>query len=407
MSVTTEPNNYLARLFKVSGSRAAGVDKQRTLTWYVTVEEEAGTFTTHAGQLGGAIKPKVTKVKAKNVGRANETSLAQQAHLEAEAKWVKQVQRKLYKEDLGDGEPPLYLQCMLALDATKVGHRIDWGNREYLTQPKLNGVRFTAQKVAEGVVTLTSREGVLYTIPHIQSALNEVMPLGDLFSENVPLDGELYLGEDFELGDVTGALKEGTPRHLDLEAHVFDMVHPAECGLERQWSLNYFFESCVPETSPIKLVPMQYCSNMGELEKQHDEWAALGYEGIMLRDGDGLYDYGEKNIFMFKYKKFQDQEFLIVGVTPDKDELGGLFTMQTDNSEYVSEDQVFEGTVTEPTFTCRSKGTDAQRAHILANPDEYIGKLGTIRFSSKLKTGVPEFNRCILKDGFIAVRDYE
>lgn len=406
MTNTTQPNNYLAHLFKISGSRANPKGRKR-LTWFVTVQEEKGTFTTYAGIVNGVIKPKVHKVKPKNVGKSNETTPAQQAHKEAEATWVKQVQRKLYKEDLEDGEEPLHLQCMLALDATKVGHRIDWGNREYFTQPKLNGVRFIAQKLAEGVVTLTSRDGVLYTIPHIQSALNEVMILGDVLIKNEPLDGELYLGENFELGDVTGALKEGTPRHLDLEAHLFDMVHHTEPGLERQWSLNYIFESRVPEKSPIKLVPMQPCSSLEELKHQHEDWAELGYEGIMLRDSNGLYDYGEKNIFMFKYKKFQDQEFLITGVTPDKDELGGLFLMQTDNSEYVDEGLEFEGTITEHTFTCRSKGTDAQRAHILANPDDYIGKLGTIRFSFKLKTGVPEFNRCITKDGFIAVRDYE
>ena len=79
--------------------------------------------------------------------------------------------------------------------------------------------------------------------------------------------------------------------------------------------------------------------------------------------------------------------------------------VQTDNSEI--EGGGFDGFISEKTFTCRCKGTDAQRAHILTNPEEYIGKALTVRFSSRLKSGVPEFNRGITKDGMIAVRDYE
>lgn len=391
---------YFDHLFKISGSRAT--NKQRTNTWFVTVDEEEGSFTTHAGQLGGKLTSKKTKVKPKNTGRANATTVAEQAHIEAKAKWVHKVERELYKRDLEDGMAPLYLKCMLALDAAKYPHRIHWDNRSYFTQPKLNGVRFIAEKLAEGNVRLTSRKGTFYNVPHIQAAINKVMEVG-----GVPLDGELYLGEEYELGDVTHALKKGTENHLKLQAHLFDLVHHTAPGLKRYVALKGLFESRIDSSMPIKLVPAVICESAQELDQQHDEWAAKGFEGIMIRDVDGLYDYGEKNEFLYKYKKFQDQEFKIVGVIPDKDELGGLFVLETDNSEFVDADQVFEGEVTVSTFNCRSKGTDAQRAHVLAHPDEYIGKLLTVRFSEKLKTGVPEFNRGITKDGMIAVRDYE
>lgn len=382
----------LPKLYKETGSRAAA--KTSIQEWFVTVDEKEGSFTTHAGKLGGKIKPKVTFVKPKNVGKSNATTAGEQARIEAIAKWRKQVERKLYKKDLNDGLPPLYLQPMLAMDATKHGHRIDWVNKAYFSQPKLNGVRFLAIKVAECDVRLQSREGTFYTVEHIQDALDKVMKLGDY-----PVDGELYLGEDFELGDVTGSLKPGHGRHDKLEAHLFDYVHPTNCASVRCTQLETLMRD-VPSSWPVKLVPAKFCSNMEELDSQHDEWADLGYEGIMLRAADGLYDNGEKNIFMFKYKKFVDAEFKILGVKPDKDGTGGLMILQTDSCE-------FDGTVTEKTFTCRCKGTDAQRAHTLTNPEEYIGKLLTVRFSSRLKSGVPEFNRGITKDGMIAVRDYE
>ncbi len=388
-------NSFLPKLYKVTGSRAA--QKQSTQEWFVTVDEEEGSFTTHAGKLGGKIKPKLTLVKPKNVGKSSETTVAQQAVIEAKAKWKYQVDRKLYKVDLEDGIPPLYLPPMLAMDATKHPHRIDWVKRSYISQPKLNGVRVLAIKEAEGVVKLQSREGTFYTIPHIQEALDGLMNLGCH-----PLDGELYLGEDFELGDVTGSLKPGHGHHENLMLHLFDIAHPTDTAIRRQALLRSIVKR-VPYKSPLHYVPWKECESFNQLDLQHDEWAAKGFEGIMLRDTEGLYDYGEKNIFMFKYKKFVDEEFKISGVRADKDG-GGLMVLYTDNSKFGGS---FEGEVTEPTFTCRCKGTDAQRADILAHPEQYVGKLLTVRFSARLKSGVPEFNRGITKDGMIAVRDYE
>jgi DNA ligase-1 len=380
-------------LYKLTGSRAS-TRPMATQLWFVTVDEYEGSWTSHSGLVDGKMTRKTTISKPKNIGKANETTPAQQACLEAKAAWTFQVERELYKENLNDGAPPLYTQPMLALDAAKNPHRVHWGKRRYVTQPKLNGVRFTGEKVAEGVVHLTSRKGVRYNVPHIQAALNHHMIVG-----GTPVDGELYLGEEYELGDVTGALKPGTENHLKLEAHLFDMVHP-DYTFEWRYThlVSMFGDNRITANEPLKLVPAELCATADIMELRHDVFVGIGYEGIMIRDLDGLYDYGEKNEFLYKFKKFQDEEFWILGIVPDKDGTGGLCVMQTDNRGIGGH---FEGTITEPTFTCRCKGTNEYRAHQLAHPEEYIGKLLTVRFSNKLKSGVPEFNRGI------AIRDYE
>lgn len=393
-----DPENvpYLHEIFKVGGSRMA--KNNSTQVWFVDVQEDDGTFTTHAGQLGGKITPKITKVKPKNVGRANETSAGEQAHLEAKAKWIRQVERKLYKRDLDDGMAPLYLPPMLAMDATKNPHRIDWVNRTYISQPKLNGVRFVAQLKIDGTVTLQSREGMYYTVQHIQDALAKIMKPG------IPLDGELYLGEEYELGDVTGALKPGKPLHPLLKGCLFDLVHDTAIASKRYAALTAIMGA--NKSPSLELVPSSPVTSHEDMDAQHDKLATAGFEGIMIRDADGLYDYGYKGIAMFKYKKFQDEEFQIVDVEPDKDGTGGLFILKTDNRHLTG----FKGAQDAPTvetFTCRNKGTNEMRADILTNPDKYVGKLLTVRFSEKLKTGVPEFNRGLTKDGMVAVRDYE
>lgn len=382
------------KLYRKSGSVNSGKEFT-TQVWWVTLGPNTDQFTAHAGRLDGAITTKVTTVKSKNIGKANETTPEQQALIEATAKWQHKVQRDLYKIDLKDGKEPLYLEPMLALDASKYPHRINWGKATYVTQPKLNGVRVTAHKGLEGTVTLTSREGMLYDVAHIQKALETIMFRGHVY------DGELDLGNEYELGDVTRALKPKADNHSKLGFHVFDMVHPTLPFFERHTYLqNQYFPQ-----SGIELIPNAFCESWEEINTQHDAHVAAGYEGIIIRDCESLYDYGAKNVGMFKYKKFQDEEFVIADVVADKDGTGGLFRLVTDNATLT--DHPFPHKITEPMFTCRAKGTNAQRAHVLNHSEEYIGKLLTVRFSQKLKSGVPEFNRGITKDGHIAVRDYE
>lgn len=377
-------------LFRKSGSRMSG-KPQSIVEWYVVVEGD--TYTTYSGKKGGKMTPKATKAKAKNVGRANETTPEQQALIEAEAAWTHKVQRDLYKVDLDDGMPPLYLEPMLALDATKHGHRLRWGQRHYGTQPKLNGVRVTAYHTPFHDVTLTSREGMRYDVQHVQEALTTLMSPGQVW------DGELDLGNEYELGDVTGALKPGSENHHLLKFHVFDAVHKNHPFTTRMQSVINAMND--HRNHPIvKIVPAYSCSSFEHMDTQHDFFVDQGYEGIIIRDLDAPYDYGQKGEAMFKYKKFQDQEFKILDVVPDKDGTGGLFILETDNGE-------FGDLITEPTFTCRPKGTNEQRLHVLENPGFYVGKRLTVRFSQRLKSGVPEFNRGITKDGMIAVRDYE
>jgi len=375
---------FLPKLYKETGSRATG---KRLMEWSLSVNEDEGSWTAHSGTFGGAITDKKTSSKPKNIGKANETTAAQQAVIEATARWKKQVERKLYKEDLNDGKPPLYYEPMLALDATKCMHRLKWDVKTYLTQPKLNGVRVIAYPDGEAF-KLQSREGVFYDVPHISEAL--MYGFSDFQHK---LDGELYLGEGYELSDVILALKPNNENHLKLQYHVFDCIDMKAKFLRRLKCLTDAFKS-IPNDEPLNIVGCYRCHTEAEMRSQHGHFVSQGYEGIMIRDAYGLYDPGAKNVFMFKYKEFQDQEFHIFGVEPDKDEKGGLLVLKTDNGLY-------EGEVTVDAFVSRPMGSDEYRADILANPENYIGKEATIRFSGRLKTGVPEFNRAI------AIRDYE
>ena len=76
------------------------------------------------GKEGGKMQTKTEVVKGKNIGRANETTPEQQALLEAESRYNKQLDKD-YRENKEDLEE-LDILPMLASDYRKQGHRIKY-----------------------------------------------------------------------------------------------------------------------------------------------------------------------------------------------------------------------------------------------------------------------------------------
>lgn len=291
------------------------------------------------GKEGGKMQEKVEAVKAGKQGR---TPL-EQAISQAEGKIKKQVD-KGYRENKADLDD-LPLLAMLAADYRKQGHRIEY---PCYTSVKYDGVRCLAKR-KNGVITLESRTGQPYDVPHIVEALS-------FMKEGWVLDGELYLhGESLQ--DITSAVKRTRPweevedaeaklekakgvseeAHAEaitelnaalniqrirenLEFHVFDIPSDMDftCRLEQLvWLNDNFIESIG------KLYVTGYATAFSEadMKEQHKQAVAQGYEGIMLRNFQGVYESGKRSADLQKYKEFMDAEFRIVGNTRDKDGL--------------------------------------------------------------------------------------
>ena len=118
----------------------------------------------------------------------------------------------------------------------------------------------------------------------------------------------------------------------------------------------------------------------------HKDAVRRGFEGIMIRNADGVNESGKRSADLQKYKEFVDSEFLILDVLPAKDD-GSVFAVQNDLNE-------MEFAVT--------LGSMAQRAEFLANKELYIGKLITVQYQARYKdTLLPQFPTGR------AIRDYE
>lgn len=377
------------------------------------------------GQEGGKI---TLKQEFDPVGKQGRTSY-EQAVLEAEAR-VKKQKDKGYRENKADLEV-LPVLAMLSKDHTKDGKE-DTINEGVFISDKLDGVRCLAKCIlseALGIkhVTLESRTGQPYNVPHIQEELLGIMEVGDV------LDGELYVHGP-SLQEITSAVKredaeakldkalaalhkhEKTPVakqdqawsdklgdliekvedasnisaiRKDLQYHVFDLIVMDIPFSERiEMFKDYVNMRCWADQGGY-VVPLtyQYVDNLEDMITQLHYCIARGYEGIMYRTKGGLYESGKRSTGLWKFKLFMDAEFLILDVEPAKDD-GSVFVLQND--------------LTHLTFTC-TLGDMEQRASYLRNKAVIIGEYLKVKFQSRYKkTLLPQFPTGImLREGAV------
>lgn len=377
------------------------------------------------GQEGGKI---TLKQEFDPVGKQGRTSY-EQAVLEAEAR-VKKQRDKGYRENKVDLES-LPVLAMLSKDHTKDGKE-DTINEGVFISDKLDGVRCLAkctQSKALGIkqILLESRTGQPYKVPHIERELLGIMEVGDI------LDGELYVHGP-SLQEITSAVKRedadekyekaaaAYTKHMgileskrdavweaklsalqekmedtvniagirdNLQFHVFDLVVMDVPFSERlELFKDYVDMRCwADQGGYVVPVTYQYVDNLEDMITQLHYCIARGYEGIMYRTKDGLYESGKRSAGLWKFKLFMDAEFLILDVQPAKDD-GSVFVLQND--------------LTRLTFTC-TLGDMTQRAEFLANKQKYQSKWLKVKFQSRYKkTLLPQFPTGIMiRDGAV------
>lgn len=330
---------------------------------------EGSLFIEH-GQEGGKLQLKEEKVKGKNIGRSNETSDAQQAEFEANSRINKQID-KGYRADKGELEE-LPLLPMLANDYLKQGHRIKY---PCWVSDKLDGVRCLAIRKEDGVI-LKSRSGKLYDVKHIQDQLSLSMQVGEIW------DGELYIHGKY-LEEIVSAVKKPNDMTKNLWFVVFDVVND-KSFIKRLQDIVAIHGRTMSQQVDSIVYSMVNCEQ--EMKLAHKDCVSRGYEGIMLRNADGLYESGKRSADLQKYKEFLDEEFEITAVMEDKNQ----------NAVF----QVYDMTACSHfTVTC---GDFEQRKHQLLHPEKYIGKLLTVKYQARYKDSkLPQFPAGVI------IRDYE
>jgi DNA ligase-1 len=388
-----------------------------TQSWEIEIEENK--FRTISGQLDGKkITNNWTTCEGKNVGKKNETSGAEQATKEAEAKHQKK-RDKGYRLDVDNIGVKKFYEPMLAQDfknknrQKEVMIEIAAGTgRPHIrrvpvfSQPKLDGIRCIAMR--EGLFTRTGKP--ITAVPHIHEALE---PFFEKYS-NAVLDGELYnhaYKDDFNKIIHLVRKQNLTSEHLAeseemIQYHIYDApvigqsVVGGKCWTEKDSfsdrtsiidaqfnNLGLLTLEERGETQSLVVVETTEVNSRGHLDELYGGYVEHGYEGQMIRL-DGPYE-NKRSSKLLKRKEFVDEEYEILGY----DEGTGNREGTVKHFKFKNKDG--------KDFNSNVKGTFEYMAELLERGDELVGKMATVKYFNLTPDGVPRFPYVI------AIRDYE
>jgi len=357
--------------------------------WRVEVVERDGAgviVVIHGYEDGKQQRNERVVTEGKNLGKKNATTPLTQAVAEAQSLWSKKCDGGYVpegKEPAGGAGEAVETEDaplpMLAHDYNKRGKDIRF---PCYAQRKLDGVRC----VAIAGRGLFSRNGKPLSA-HLTAIRAEV----DTLPAGTMLDGELY-SDTLTFQEIVGLVKKETLRDGDdarisqIHLCVYDTIREGETNKTRKKWLETVFASNT--FTHLRLLPTVVCNSIGDAKYFHALYVAEGYEGLILRNVEGLYKVGFRSADLQKYKEFLDEEFRIVGFKEgDGVEKGCvIWTCRT-----------AEGTE----FDCRPRGTREDRCALFRDGAKYIGKPLTIRFQEWTDDKVPRF------PVGLAIRDYE
>ena len=265
----------------------------------------------------------------------------------------------------------------------------------YAATPKIDGIRF----LMVGGAALT-RSFKPIRNEYLQKILSSNLPEG--------IDGELTSGSTFQECSSIMRIK-GEP---DFKVWIFDFVNPkgeVKPYKERMDELRKFENFNIPS---YEILFPTIVSNQEQIDHLMINNLNAGYEGLMLRDPNGIYKFGRSSVkenILLKVKEFMDDEAEIISFREKmintneglKDNFGR--TKRSSCQDGLKPSGTLGGLILRNSegleFSCGSGLNDALRDEIWKNKSKYLGKLVKYKYMSK---GIDELPRHPV---FIGVRE--
>ena len=346
-----------------------GVDKTLDVKEW-SVWTEGDTVIVQWGKLGGKKQIKKTVCKAKNVGRSNETTPEQQAILEAQSKWNKQYD-KFYRETIEEAKALLTEGVMLAQDYSKKPHFLE---DRFFSSRKLDGLRVKTVFV-NGEPEWHSRGGKTYPVPiHLVPQLKALQQATGVES----LDGEGYV-HGIKLQKIQSCIKKHNELTSKVTYAIFD-IPMLNVGFSERNRILESFKEVVANLSHVNIVEQELITK-DELNDKLYQYLSEGFEGVMLRNLQGEYEFQNKRSNdLLKYKVMEDSEAKVISCEEDKNGQGKFMMewLSPYNNKVVNFELCMNGSHEDNTYDKLSKR---------------IGEWVCFKYQDYSEDGVPSFAR--------------
>jgi DNA ligase-1 len=346
------------------------------------IKAEGDSYYQQSGQEGGKLTDWVgVKCKPKNIGKSNGTTAEQQALSEMQNKISIKLKEGYYRTR-EDAVNDTTFTPMLAEKYEDYKDKIKFPQ---IAQPKLDGARCNIY-IKNGEIVCRTRSNRDYvSVPHLIEKFKPVLEKHPTWV----IDGELYnhaMKDNFE--DLMSIIRQSKPTQEDLkksseliDLYVYD-IHdtssPNERNIERIQNLAYLRDNF----NDITVLTHDIILSKDKVESTLNYFLEKGYEGMMLRNPDGLYKPNGRSKDLLKCKIFSDEEFEIVDVLEGNGAWSGCakkITIRLNDTD-----------------TCEAslKGTQEQLAKVLQNKQQYISKMVTVTYFGRTNTNSLRFPVC-------------
>ena len=188
--------------------------------------------------------------------------------------------------------------------------------KPYICQPKFDGIRCRAVPLMTGpkgneYLLLSSEENVIYSVPHINDALQTL-------GLRAELDGELYChGMKFE--EILSITSRTINLHHNFKAikfHTFDIIND-----QPQMRRQLLVDALRGFHPYIQISPFWLCESLEDIMRMFDEVINMGYEGIIVRHNLAPYE-RKRSTLVMKFKPKKEDIYEIVGFNEEMDKGG-------------------------------------------------------------------------------------
>lgn len=292
--------------------------KGNPITWSISYDDSSNWYTMSSGRVGGAITTtEPTYCEGKNKGRSNATTPEQQCALEVQSRIEKQ--RKRGFQDTIPTEKQFEVTLAKEFKARKKFIKFP-----QFASAKLDG--FRCYICAKGMFSRTHHE--ILSCPHVFEELKPYF----IANPNAIIDGELYsheLRDDFnQVASLISRTKNITKEFLAktksiIKFHAFDFAERNTKIPYKDRNKHTKLNQCCHHLYPLQInnITLKYSlgvtqfevNSFEEVEAYLDDAIENGFEGIMLRNPEMIYDEGRSSN-LIKYKRFQDSEYKIVQI---------------------------------------------------------------------------------------------
>jgi len=370
-------------------------NNNKVYEWNIEIKLKDGseniyTLITKHGEKGGkmvAHEKEITEGKVKR-------SVLEQAILDANRKWLNKKEKELYVEVLDSiTEKSEVVRPMLAntfsfADYEKKSRAFKMPFPAYI-QRKYDGIRCIAYLKDDNVI-LESRKGIPFqNFGLLKDELKKLLKRMQLHSNKKKyLDGELFTNKlNFEVISGLIRLHEDKITLHDnelinkIEYHIYDYIDMDQKELPYSNRLQYlttFLAENTDENSLCKKVETILIDKVNDVKIYHQQFIEEGYEGLIIRDPNGLYEISKRSKYLQKYKEFFEDEFKIVG-----------FSKESGNEKNLI---IFECITNDgDLFSVRPRGTFDERHEMYKNGNSFIGQFLTVIYQEKSEKNIPRF----------------